>query len=196
MKSERREEIVEVWKTIVEVQKHFNDIEMRIRSLFITMVLAVAAAQGFLMDKGLSIKFGDTKILYATFIPLLGVIATFLFYFMDRYWYHRLLIGAVKHGIKIEEKYAAEMPELGLSASIGEASPIKLKRWITRLLATLFVQDAKFIETGELHSDGKIELFYKPVVTLFVCVFFLTVLFGGVIIDGSSLAKAIITCLI
>lgn len=95
MDSDRRKEIVEIWKAIVEVQKHFNDIEMRIRALFVTMVLAIAAAQGFLMEKDLSFERGNVKILYATFIPVIGALGTFLFYFMDRYWYHRLLIGAV-----------------------------------------------------------------------------------------------------
>ena len=53
MDNERRKEIIEIWKTVVEVQKHFNDIAMRIRSLFITMVLATAAAQkAYPVDSG------------------------------------------------------------------------------------------------------------------------------------------------
>lgn len=53
MNSEERSNIIEIWKTVVEVQQHFNDIGMKIRGLFITIVVAIAAAQGFLLEKRL-----------------------------------------------------------------------------------------------------------------------------------------------
>lgn len=37
--------------------------------------------------------------------------------------YHRLLIGSVKHTVRIEKERAATRPELGLSRSIGDESP-------------------------------------------------------------------------
>jgi hypothetical protein len=191
MDSERRKEIIEIWKAIVDVQKHFNDIEMRIRGLFITIVLAIAAAQGFLMEKGLSFAHGETRILYATFIPLIGMLGTFLFYFMDKHWYHRLLVGAVRHGIKIEQQYQNDIPELGLSASIGEASPIRLRGWFTKLLARLVVADPKYVQEQFLHSDGKIELFYKPIAYLFIIVFIVTALFGGILFRDKAIATIV-----
>lgn len=195
MKHERRLEIIEVWKTIVEVQKHFNDIEMRIRSLFVTMILAVAAAQGFLMEKGLSLELGEMRILYATFMPVLGAIAGLLFYFMDRYWYHRLLLGAVNHGRKIEEEYQNEMPELSLSEAIKVESPINLNRWITKFICNLIVTDHNYIDKGELHSVGKIEFFYKPIIWLFVLTFLATFFFGGILIKDKTLSSILWRCL-
>lgn len=187
MEPDRRKEVIDIWKAVVEVQKHFNDIEMRIRTLFVTMVLAIVAAQGFLMEKGLSFERGETRVLYATFVPLLGVVGTFLFYFMDRYWYHRLLVGAVLHGISIEKRYEEAMPELSLSDSIGKASPITLNLWITRMIARLVVRDPKYKTTNLLHSDGKIELFYKPIAYLFVFTFFATFLFAGVLVRNEPI---------
>ncbi|MEX2164506.1 MAG: hypothetical protein WD823_09715 [Sulfuricaulis sp.] len=187
MDAEERKSIIEIWKTVVDVQKHFNDIEMRVRGLFITMILAISAAQGFLMDKGLAVTHGQVKILYATFIPLLGVVGTLLFYFVDRYWYHRLLIGAVNHAIKIESKFSAEIPELSLSESIGAASPVELKRWVTRALAWLTVAEPRYRKDQKLHSDGKIEIFYKSVMWMFVIVFFVTMLFAGVLVANEPL---------
>src|SRR4029077_11444309 len=105
MDDKKLKNAIEIWKTVIDVQKHFNDIEMKIRGLFITIVLALAAAQGFVIEKGLSLEFGQVKILYASFIPLLGMLGTYLFYFMDKHWYHRLLVGSVKQGIFIETKY-------------------------------------------------------------------------------------------
>ena len=195
MKHERRLEIIEVWKTIVDVQKHFNDIEMRIRSLFVTMILAVSAAQGFLMEKELSLELGEIKILYATFMPILGIIAGLLFYFMDRYWYHRLLLGAVNHGRKIEVEYQKDMPELSLSEAIKIESPIKLNRSITKAIANRIVTDQNYIDKGELHSVGKIEFFYKPIIWLFVLTFIATFFFGGVLIHDKTLSSVLWNCI-
>jgi hypothetical protein len=72
------------------------------------------------------------------------------------------LVGSVKHAIEIEKKYKYEMPELSLSEAIGRESPYAPRGW-TRWLAKLLVSHEKFRENGELHSDGKIELFYKSV---------------------------------
>jgi hypothetical protein len=187
MDAERQKNIIEIWKTVVDVQKHFNDIEMKIRGLFITIVLAIAAAEGFLIDKSLSFQVGGAKILYANFIPLLGVAGTYLFYFMDKHWYHRLLVGSVLHGIFIEKKYEKELPELSLSAKIGDESPVLLKNWFGRILAYFFVSKEHY-KGNKIRSDGKIELFYKSVLFLFILMFIGTALFGGVIVSERSLA--------
>ena len=163
MEEQQRTQIIEIWKTIVEVQRHFNDIAMRIRSMFITILLALFAAIGFLLDKKPSFEISDYNIQFATILPLFGIFGAWLFYFIDRYWYHRLLVGSVKHALEIEKKYKSEIPELSLSDAIGKESPYKL-RGIVRLVANLLVSHNKYSETGKLHSDGKIELFYKSVV--------------------------------
>lgn len=193
MDAEKRKSIIEIWKTVVDVQKHFNDIAMRIRGLFITIVLALAAAQGFLMEKKLSFELGEVKILYANLIPILGVVGTYLFYFMDKYWYHRLLVGSVKQGIFIEKKYAKELPELGLSAKIGEESPVSLQNWLAKIVANLVVSDPEFKKSKIIRSDGKIELFYKSIVLLFLLLFVVTILFVGVLVSDKSLAIVIWT---
>jgi hypothetical protein len=123
MDSDERRSIIEIWKTIVEVQQHFNDIGMKIRGLFITIVVAIAAAQGFLLEKRLSVSIGPLQILYATIMPLIGAVATYLFYFMDRFWYHRLLQGAVSQAKFLEDKYKDELPELSLGAEISKIAP-------------------------------------------------------------------------
>lgn len=194
MDAKKRQIVVDIWKKVVDVQMHFNEIEMKIRGLFVTIVLALAAAQGFLLDKGLSFSFGHLNVLYATFMPLLGIVAACLFYFMDRYWYHRLLMGAVKQGAYIEKKYARYLPELALTEKIGEESPVETKNWtngagrLGKRIADLLVTDAKYHENGKLHSNAKIELFYKSVGYLFLILFIITALFVGVRIGDNSLA--------
>ncbi len=162
MQDEQRKEVIEIWKTIVEVQQHFNDISMRIRGMFVTILLALFASIGFLLDKKLSLDFGPFRVQFATLIPLFGIFGTCLFYFIDRYWYHRLLKGSVNHAVEIEKKYKDDIPELSLSDAIGAISPYK-PGYMVNLVAKLLVRHDKYWETGQLHSDGKIELFYKSV---------------------------------
>ena len=187
MDKDERESIIEIWKTSIEVQQHFNDIEMKIRGFFIAIMVAIVAAQGFLLEKRLSFPLGSVTILYATFLPLVGVVAAYLFYFMDRYWYHRLLIGAVLHAGAIEKKYESELPELGLGVKISERSPIKLNSRLARKVADLVVSHDEYRKNKILHSDAKIELFYKSIVLLFFLWFAFTILFVGVFVDKNSL---------
>ena len=185
MEDQQRKQIIEIWKTIVEVQMHFNDISMRIRSMFITILLALFASIGFLLNKELNLEILAYNVQFATLMPLFGIFAAWLFYFIDRYWYHRLLVGSVKHAIEIEKKYKNDMPELSLSDAIGEESPYQPRGGV-RWLANLLVRHDKYRETGKLHSDGKIELFYKSVILALALTTIMLALFGGVTVDKKT----------
>lgn len=113
---------VDLWKKIVDVQMRFNDLCLRLRSVAITVLgtLLVAAAAAF--------KFGGTiKILNyeepttAIFFSI-SIIVWMAFFWIDRYWYHELLKGAVYHGQEIEEKLKAEIPEIALAMKIPIAA--------------------------------------------------------------------------
>src|SRR5215510_5116191 len=163
----RHAQVVAIWKVVVEVQQHFNDISMRIRSMFVTILLALFASMGFMLDKKFDLQLGELKIQFAVLIPIFGLFGTYLFYFIDRYWYHRLLAGAVRHAVKIEELHRDTLPELSLSTAIAAESPYEPRAFV-RGLAWILVRDKAYRETGKLHSNGKIELFYKSVVALLV----------------------------
>jgi HAD-hyrolase-like len=182
---EEKKNIIEIWKTIVGVQQHFNDISLRIRGLFVTLILALFAAIGFLAEKDLKFSFHDFTIQYVLLVPIGGIIGGLLFYFIDRYWYHRLLGGAVKQGLMIEKRYSFEIPEIALTEAIGTSSPIKLKRKVTQLLARWIVTDDSYKKTGEIHSTAKIELFYKPIIYIFLAIFII-MLFGGAVLMGKD----------
>lgn len=186
MRDERRKEILEIWKTIISVQQHFNDIEMRIRGLFVTIILALFASIGFLFDKKLSLNILGAKIEFYTIMPLFGIFVTWLFYFVDRHWYHRLLVGSVLHGISIEKKFLKEIPELSLSDAVGEASPYK-PSFLIWCIAKVLVREERFHKTGQIHSDGKIELFYKSVMVFLFVTFLLLIFFGGVEVGSKQM---------
>lgn len=80
------------------------------------------------------------------------------FWYMDRYWYHKLLLGSVKQGTFIENQYSHLLPEMGLTKAIGDSSPQKIFKW-------------------KIHSSNKYWIFYG---LLFLPLLILTaILFWG-----------------
>lgn len=132
--------LLEVWKQCVDVQMHFNDMEMKIRSLAVTVITAISGAIGYLLKENIYHQF----IIILAFI---GIAAWLCFYLMDRFMYHKLLIGAVNSGINIEKR----LESLGINVDLGEqikqASPLK----------NLFGKDI------EIHSNQKLDFFYITV---------------------------------
>lgn len=139
---------IDLWKQTVEVQQHFNDLEWRIRGLALTAATfalgasAVAAKDG---TKFFGISLGSG-------VLVAGLILWFGFYFVDRYWYHPLLIGSVKHGEKLEAELRAFVPKAGLTQDITAASHIKPPKGLGRL--------AGKNDDGTLRSEEKLRIFY------------------------------------
>lgn len=133
--------LLEAWKQCVDVQMHFNDMEMRIRSFAVTVMTAVSGAIGYL------IKENNTESHFIALLSFVGISAWLCFYLMDRFMYHKLLIGAVNSGINIEK----DLNKLGINVNLGEeiskASPLK-KLFGTNL---------------EIHSNQKLDFFYTTV---------------------------------
>lgn len=48
---------VDVWKTIIDVQKHFNDLEMKVRNFGILILSAFIGAIGVSFNSGSSLIF-------------------------------------------------------------------------------------------------------------------------------------------
>ncbi len=140
--------LVEAWKMTVQVQQHFNDIELRIRGLAITVLAAVVAAAAVAVENG--------KGHLGAVILGMGLVAWLLFLFVDQAWYHRLLLGAVAHGKVVEGVLGANF---ALATAIANASPIDIARkapYLKRFLG----------DDGKLHSTGKISVFYGGVAIL------------------------------
>lgn len=118
---------ISMWEKVVDVQMHFNDLCLRIRSFSISIlgVLLGAAAIAYRFAGYVSIL--DYKIPTASIFMTISVIVWLAFYLMDRFWYHELLKGAVHHAQKIEESLKKLTPEIELANSIREQSHKSLK---------------------------------------------------------------------
>lgn len=164
---------LEAWKTTIQVQQHFNTIEMQIRNIAVTVLTATIGAaalvynqsQQAIIDAGISnsnipsiksITFLTVSLSPADMVIIGGMIAWFAFYVMDRWWYHRLLQGAVTHAQFIENSLKDDdIPYaklLSLSNTIRLASPFRL------------------FGIFNIRSDRKIDIFYGAVLILLLLI--------------------------
>jgi hypothetical protein len=117
--------VIDMWKQTVTVQQHFNDLQLRIRNFAITVFGAVIGATAFALKENLHLAVGGFDASLASTILLAGALSWLAFYFMDRWWYHMLLVGAVLQGIALEEELQAHFPNASLTSTIGRNSPIR-----------------------------------------------------------------------
>ncbi len=143
------DQVIEAWKTAVQVQQHFNQLELQIRNFAVSLLAAVIGGSAFAVKEHYEIQMGGTAVSASVPILIAGVVGLLAFYFMDRFWYHNLLIGSVRQALKIEKRYRRSMPELGLTTIIGDESPQKVGRL-------------------QIHSSEKIDLFYSAGLTLLI----------------------------
>lgn len=143
---------VEAWKTTVGVQQHFNDIEMKIRALAITVLTAVLGVAALAVRDGTTLHVGGSRVNLGGAIMIIGLVAWILFYFVDALWYHRLLLGAVKQGVALEKMLGEQgVPGFGLTGAIRDASP--------------FTMNLGFWKP-QVHSSSKIRIFYFTIAAL------------------------------
>jgi len=120
---------LEIWKKTIDVQQHFNTIEMQIRNFAVTILAGIIAAAALALREPKSATVFGITITIASLILIAGVIVLLAFYFMDRWWYHRLLQGAVEHAQMIENQLKEHIPALYLSNTIRKSSPFTIL-WI------------------------------------------------------------------
>ena len=133
----------DIWKATVEVQRHFNDLELKIRNFALAVLGAFLALGGYAIKEGGFVHIGDCRISVAGLIILGALIPLLAFYLMDRLWYHRLLNGAVKAGAAQEKALAARGYVIDLGSHISTESPITM--WLTG---------------WKVHSKHKMDIFY------------------------------------
>lgn len=117
---------------------HFDNTALQIQNYAVTLLVAVTGAGAFALKEHLDWM--------AVAILSAGVLGWLAFYFMDKHFYHRLLIGAVKHTVTVELAFG---PALGLSGSIARESP---SQWGKR----------------EISPEQKFEIFYAVGLTFLI----------------------------
>jgi hypothetical protein len=144
---------IEIWKKIVDVQQHFNDLELRIRNFALVVTGAFLGLGGYAIKGGGFITIFHHEISVAGLVVLLAILPLFAFYFMDRLWYHRLLDGSVLAGVGAEKALQEMGYTVDLGSQISKSSPFRL--WLTR---------------RNVHSKHKMDMFYLLLVVAIVAV--------------------------
>lgn len=142
---------IEMWKQTVAVQQHFNDIGWRIRSLALTALTFALGAAALAAREKATVEVFGWQIQLSFLVLVLGLFLWLSFYFVDQIWYHRLLIGAVKHGEVLEIALRAELPQAGLTLQISESSPYYFNLGVGRF---------KYRVKKPIHSSTKMRAFY------------------------------------
>lgn len=180
--------VTDIWKYSVGVQMHFNDMGMKIRNLYFTILAAAIGLIGVVQGKQIEIPYPPINIHLPLFVLVAVIPISMLFYFLDAHWYHRLLLGAVKQCATIETRYAPVLPEIQLGAAISKESPVHFEGiWRTIFW---FIKDKRFRNkvTSNIHSDAKIEVLYKTVIWISVSVIVPYLAFSAIQYDGRSRA--------
>lgn len=152
---------VDVWKTIIDVQKHFNDLEMKVRNFGILILSAFIGAIGVSFNSNSSLVIFGGSYSVAGMLAIGAAIVWLLFYFVDVYWYHPLLLGAVKKGLDIEKELVVDIVNIDLTKTIGENSP----------------RDILFFKN--VHSTTKAKIFYFGVLAVLLITGFCMIIFSS-----------------
>ena len=113
---------IAVWEKTVDVQMHFNDLCMRLRSFAISILGVLIGASALSFKYAGSIALGSYVVSTSSAFLLLAMIIWGAFFLMDRYWYHELLKGSVAHGMFVETELEGKIPDIKLAHTIRDSS--------------------------------------------------------------------------
>lgn len=128
-----------IWEKVIDVQMHFNDLCLRIRSFAISILGVLLGSAAIAYRFAGHVEIFSHKVPTATIFIAISIIAWLAFYLMDRYWYHELLKGAVHHAQKIETTLNSAVPEIYLSHSIREQSHESLNMSAAKKLHIFYI---------------------------------------------------------
>lgn len=119
---------LDIWKKVIDVQMHFNDLCLRIRSFAVSVLGVLLGASAVAYRFGGNVSFlCFENVPVAVFFLVISLVAWGSFYLMDRFWYHELLKGAVHHALDIEERLKSLFPEISLSHTVKDQSHLSLR---------------------------------------------------------------------
>lgn len=117
---------IEVWKKIVDVQQHFNDLELRIRNFALVVTGAFIGLGGYALKDGGFVHLWGCRVSVSGLVVACSILPLFAFYLMDRLWYHRLLDGAVQAATPVEGRLRDMGITVDLGPTISKASPFRI----------------------------------------------------------------------
>jgi hypothetical protein len=130
---------IETWEKVVDVQMHFNDLCLRIRSFAISILGVLLGSSAIAYRFAGFVEVCNFKFHTSAIFISISIIVWLSFYFMDRFWYHELLRGAVHHGRAIEDDLEKYIPNISLAKAIRKTSHESLKMNAAKKLSVFYV---------------------------------------------------------
>ena len=119
--SNKETNFIAIWSKCIDIQMHFNSLNLTIKSLAITGFTFFISGIGYLYKEKVYLE--EVNVLM--WFSLMGVLIIFLFYFIDRYWYHQYLKATSAHIEYIENQDILDndlRSALNVSQKIAEES--------------------------------------------------------------------------
>lgn len=120
--NERASLLLEYWKQTSNVQQHFNDVSMKLRNFAVVVFSGFLTGVGLAIHKNISITVFNFDVSAGVLFAAAGMFATQLIHFMDTYWYHVFLKGAVTASASIEKEIKEILGVTELSDGISNSS--------------------------------------------------------------------------
>ncbi len=171
--NERASLLLDYWKQISNVQQHFNDVSMKLRNFAVVVFSGFLTGVGLAIHKGICISLFQYQVSAGVLFALAGLIATQLIHFMDTYWYHVFLKGAVSTSMSIESEIKKILNVKELSDGICSSShsvcvvsifgkvhlPIGWKEYL---------KDIPGMRLVEVDSTKRHKIFYRWLLVIFI----------------------------
>lgn len=112
-----------IWAKIIDVQMHFNEICMKIRSFGLAavgVILASANLAEVSFGKLMSRSAAATDWTAAQVVIFAAICVWLACAFADALWYHRLLLASVRHGTKFERMARGKLRGISLTRTISK----------------------------------------------------------------------------
>lgn len=95
--------LLEEFKICINVQMHFNDMLLKLRTLVITFIVSIFGTAAYLLSQNLFVNIFNLQIHSSVFIVLFGIILSIGVCMLDYCYYYKMLKGAVKRSYNIKK---------------------------------------------------------------------------------------------
>lgn len=125
---------LKVWEVAINTQMHFNDLLIKMRTTVISIILAVfGTAVIALKDINFKAQIFNCQVPVGIIVLVIGLVFLFAQFLLDRFYYFRLLLGAVNFTRSLDKKYK-DAQLLGLTESITKSMP----QWQASLILFIY----------------------------------------------------------
>jgi hypothetical protein len=99
--------LLQEWKQVTDMQMHFNDMIIRMRTLAVSVVISVFGAAGLAIGQFQDrfIRIAGEEIHVAAIVVAFGLVLWLTIFTVDYGYYYKLLIGAVRRGWQIDDAF-------------------------------------------------------------------------------------------